>query len=754
MPEWIHRLRQLFKRNRFESDLEEEIHLHVECRAAELQASGVSPREAREQAKREFGSVALAREESRAAWRFGWLEDLAADLRQALRGFRRNPAFTLTSVVSLALGIGGATAIYTAVDAIFWKTLPVADPKTLVTLIISRGKEPPETDVPAEFLNRLRRSDVFAGIAATNADGLSFTYDGRAERIVGEMASPDYFETLGVQPLLGEAFSPAVRHGHWAAEAVLSYNFWKRRFAGDPAVIGRVIHLNTYPFTIVGVSPPSFTGLARGVDNELRIPLLPRGQELAQIQNISGSPDRWLFATARLKSGVTREHAQAVADSQFQDFLRITSNREFKEAALAHLLVVPSGRGYWAEEYVHPFRTPLYLLLALVAVVLLIVCSNIANMLLARGAARAREFAIRTSIGAGRFRLIRQMLTESVLLALIGGALGLALAYWLTDVLFHFLPQGHINIVVDLHPDTRALLFAFAASLLTGVAFGLAPSLQITRGNLAGTLKNDSNASIGASRGARFRKMLVIAQVAFSLVLLIAAAVFVRTLSELRPSEYRSHPDRVLLFTLKPQRELYSENRKRQLAAELVRRMSALPGVRSAALAEYGPLGSRTDDTTVEMPGQAPFRVADDWVTPGLFDTVGIARLAGRDFDARDRAGSPQVVVINQTLARALFPNQNPIGRTLRTTMRDAPGNSEIIGVVADAHYYDVHKPPPPCVWFSMLQIAPYMPTLHVRSDSPDTAGMIAAVRREFDVVDKGFRCSTSKPWICASKIR
>ena len=738
MNEWINRLRHFRSRGRFEGGLDDEIRFHLENRCAELEASGLSSRDARAQARREFGSVALAREESRAAWRFGWLEDLAADLRHALRGYRRSPAFTLTALLSLALGIGGATAIYTALDAVLWKPAPVADPNRLVGLAISLDKDGPETDIPGAFVSRLRKSDIFAGLTISDADGLSFTYDGRAERIFGEIVSPDYFEVLGVGPLLGQGFTPEVRNGHWAAEAVLSYNFWKRRFAEDPGVIGRTIHLNTYPFTIVGVSPPSFSGLVRGTDYELRIPILPDGQELGQIEQISGAPRRWLNVVARLKPGVTISQAQAAADAQFQEFLRTTTDAQFKNAGLRHLQVVPGVRGF-SDEYLLAFHTPLYVLLALVAIVLLIVCSNVANMLLARAAARAREFAIRTSIGAGRFRLIRQMLAESVLLAIVGGAVGLALAYWLTDVLYHFLPQGHIHIVMDLHPDSRALIFAFVVSLLTGMTFGLAPSLEITRGNLAGTLKNDSNASTGAARGARFRKMLVISQVAFSLVLLIAAGIFVKTLSELRPSGYRSNPDHILLFTMKPQKELYSDERRRQLAEEVVRRMSVLPGVRSAALAENGPLGSRTDSDAVAVPGQLqPVRASSDIVTPGFFDTVGIPRIAGRDFDSRDRLGAPLAVIVNQALVRDLFPNQNPIGRSIKVTLEREQGTYEIVGVVTDTHYYDVHKAPGPFVWFSMMQVTPYMPTLHVRINTADTAGMVAAVRREFDLIDQG----------------
>ena len=423
-------------------------------------------------------------------------------------------------------------------------------------------------------------------------------------------------------------------------------------------------------------------------------------------------------------------------DAQFQAFLRATPAQEFGGAGLRHLQVTRIARGY--DEYVHSFRTPLYVLLILVAAVLLIACSNVASMLLARATARAREFAIRASIGAGRSRLIRQMLAECIVLSIAGGALGIAVANWAAGVLFHFLPQGHVRIAVDLYPDARALLFTFALSLLTGLLFGLAPAVAATRGSLAGALKSDSAASARAGNGARARKVLVASQVAFSMALLIAAGIFVRTVSDLQPADFGT-PCRILLFTLKPQQEIYSDDRKRALVAELIRRVSAVRGVESAALAENGPLGSRTDDTEIHAPVHNPIQADLDCVTPGFFETVGIRRVAGRDFTRADKPGSPPVAIVNQALGRALFPNRNPLGETIKIPRGEAAGDYRIAGVVADTRYYEVRKAPEPVVWLSMGQIPPYMPTLHVRTAALGAAGVIAAIRREFDLLDTGF---------------
>jgi predicted permease len=736
--EWMNRLRYLVRRSRFEDDLDDEIRFHIESRAAELQVSGLSSRDALARARREFGPVARSAEDSRAAWQCRWFDDLTSDLRYALRSFLRRPAFTLTAVLSLALGIGANSAIFTALDAVLWKPLPVTDPQSLVYLSILRANGR-NADPPGALIRQLRQATVFTDLITTGGDGLSFSYDDRAERIVGEFVSPNFFTFLGVKPMLGQAFTPDVEAGRWAPQAVLSYNFWRRRFGGDPRVIGRTIRLNTYPFTIVGVSPPSFFGLTRGSDYEMRIPILPDGQELAQIHEIGGS---WRGRTtiARLKPDESILRAEAAADGQLQEFLRTTPDQRFRNTDFRHLRLRAGDRGDSGD--LTRFHAPLYVLLALVAIVLLIACTNVANMLMARGAARARELALRASIGAGRLRLIRQMLTESVLLSLIGGACGIAVAHWTAGLLLGFLPQGHMSIALDLHPDIRALLFTSALSLLTGILFGLTPALHSTHGDLAATLKSDSASSLGERRSAGFRKVLIVSQVAFSLVLLIAAGIFVRTLSGLRPADYRANPKRVLLFTMKPQREIYSDDRKRLLAAELVRRVREMPGVQAAALAENGPLGSRGASASIEAPGHEPVRADLDWISAGFFDTIGVPRIAGRDFHAADKPGAPGVVIVNESLARAFFKNESPIGRAiLFSPGRKGRRAFEIVGVVVDTHYYDVHKEPGPTAWFTFQDDAPapYMPTLHVRTATSETSAVIAGIRRAFDLVDKGF---------------
>ncbi len=739
LGEWMNRLRYLGRRSRIDDDLEVELRFHIESRTAELIAAGVPSRDAATRARVEFGSIARAVEDSRAAWQFRWIEDLAADLRYAFRTIRRSPGFAVTAVLSLALGIGANATIFNGLYGILWKPLPVSKPEELFKLSISFGDSGQRDVPPIAFVGQLRSAGVFEGVSVTSADGFSFAYDDRAERVLGEVVSGNYFDLLGVRSIVGQPFTPEVRSGRWAAEAVLSYDFWQRRFGGDPGVVGRMIRLNTYPFTIAGVSPPGFHGLERGTDIDVRIPILPDGRELAQIARIGARSDRGLYTIARLKPGSSLAQAEASADGQLQEFLRTTTIQRFRDRGRQHVSLVAVGKG--DSGVLRQLHTPLYVLFVLVALVLLIACANVANMLLARAATRARELAVRTSIGAGRSRLIRQMLAESLLLSLFAGMLAIVIGNWVAGGLVHFLPQGHVATVLDLRMDAVTVLFVLALSLVACVTFGVAPAIHTTRFNPAAMLKTDSGASIGDLSSGRFRKLLVVSQVAFSLVLLIAAGVFVRTVLHLWPTDYGAHPERVLLFTMKPQGEIYTPVQRSVLIAELVRRVPEIPGVEAAGVAEYGPLGSRTSERRelIEAEPGHRIRAETDWVSKGFFDAVGIPQIAGRDFSPSDTVGSPLVVILNQSLALSLFGNGNPLGRSIRFTQDKNARPFEIVGVVRDSRYYEIHGAPQPAVWFTFQDSAPYMPTLYVRSSSVSSDAMAAAVRRELNDVDKGF---------------
>ena len=740
------RLRSLFRRGPTDQELDDELRYHIERKTEEYVAKGEAPEEARRQALLQTGGIEKCKEECRDTRRVRWIQDLAQDLRFALRMLRRSPGFTAVAVISLALGLGANAAIFNEVYSVLWKPLPVSKPQQLVKVSISYVKSGHRDVPPIAFLRQLRSAGVFAGLSVTSTDGLSFSYeDARAERVMGEVVSGNYFDLLGVRPIIGQPFTAEVRGGGWAPDAMLSYNFWQHRFGGNPGVIGRTIRLNTYPFTIVGVSPPGFDGLERGTVVDVRIPLLPDGRELAQIARIGARLDRGLYTIARLKPDSSLAQAEASADVQLQEFLRTTTIPRFRDGGSQRLKLGALGNG--DSGVLAQLQTPLYVLFVLVALVLLIACVNVANMLVARAAARARELALRRSIGAGRFRLIRQMLAESLLLSLLAGAVAVVIGQWVAGALVHFVPQGHVATVLDVRMDAVTVLFVLALSLVACVTFGLAPAVHTTRCNLVEMLRSDSLASIGNRSSGRFRKVLVASQVAFSLILLIAAGIFLRTMLNLWPTDYGAHPERVLLFTMKPQMEIYTPVQKRALIAELVRRVSDIPGVEAAGVSEYGPLGSRIseDPESIVAGSGHPIRAETDWVSKGFFDAVGLPRIAGRDFTESEKEGSPLVVIINQSLAHELFCNADPVGRTIGLTQDKDARAFEIVGVVGDSRYYAIHGATQPAVWFTFQDAAPYMPTLFVRRSSPVNTGDMAAVRRELDALDKGFPIFNAK---------
>jgi predicted permease len=727
-------------RRKREQDLERELRLDLELEAAEQQDAGLKPQEARYAAHRALGNLTLVKEEVRQMW--GWisLERLFQDLRYAWRVMLRSPGFTAVAVLSVALGIGANTAIFTALDAVLWRPLPVRAPQQLVKVLSVRANGRDLNGVPSTFVDELQSNTTFSHVFSQSSDGLSLSVDGRAERIMGEVVSPNYFSALGVTPFLGQAFSPEVQSVRWKPEAVLAYDFWQRRFSSDPHVIGRLIHINNYPFTIVGVSPKHFFGTEVGSSPELRLPFLPRGESLAQIQLASQSHVRVINAFARLESGVTLRQAEAAVDAQFQRFLQGASDRRFEGIELRHVRLISAERG--DSRLRATFARPLALLFAAVGLLLLTACVNVANLLLAKSTARRREIAVRIAIGAGRARILRQLLTESAMLAVIGGALGLAVASWLTYPIFLYLPQTHLRITLDLTPDLRAFAFASCLAILTGLFFGLAPALEASKISVANAVKNESAGSIGAAqRDGRLnlRQCLVAWQMALSLLLMVGAGLLVRSLQNLKGENYGFHPEGVVLFTMKPPPEIYNPEQIRRLMSEVSRRVTTLPGIRCVAWGESGPLDGRgLGFTTISTTGGNPTRTIVDTVSARFFETIDLPMLAGRDFSISDRAEMPGVVILNDTLSKALFGDENPVGRSVLLGAK--PGIAkplQVIGLVRGSRYYDLHASGEAMAYLSLQQQAPYMPTLHVRTSLSNPASIASAVRREFASSDR-----------------
>jgi len=683
----------------------------------------------------ERGNLEVTKEVVCAGGWKSWVETCWQDLRFGLRRLSKSPEFTFVAVLVLALGIGVNATIFNMANAALWRTLPVADPQSLVRLIPVRQDHQESHGLPVELAEELRRTHLFSDLITSNGDGLSFSYNGgSAERVVGEVVSPNFFAFLEIQPELGEGFSAGVRQGQWAPEVVLSYRFWQRRFGGDPRVLGRTIRLNNYPFVIVGVSPRDFYSLRVGFDPELRVPQMPPGHSLSQSELLSSS---YAEITARLKPGIGIVQAETVTDAASRQFLRDDPDNQRRVNPIRHVRLALGARG-WPGELA-PYRTSLLVLVGLAGVVLLLTCCNLASMLLARATTRRREFAVCAAIGASRGRLVRQMFMESLLLAIAAGAAGLAIMSSTGNMIRSFLPQGHINVVLDLNPDLRSLWSTLGATLLAGVVIGLLPAFEATRNNMTLGLKSDSAASIGDARAAVFRKSLTIGQVALSLVLLTTAGLFERSVRNLEGEDPFPQPDRVLLFRMKPQRELYDGERIRVLTAEVVRRMSVLPGVKAAALAEEGPYGSRGAMRAIMHTSDGRTGDADmDIASPALFATLGVPLLNGRDFSVRDNEASKPVMIVDENFARRLFESDNPIGKLVTTSVHDTDVAFEIIGVVRASRYYDLHQSPPPMVFLNLQQVGPYMPTLHVRLASANPETVVSEVRREFDLIDSG----------------
>jgi predicted permease len=722
-----------WRRDRKHQELEQELQSHLQMAASDRLERGESAERARQAVRREFGNVDLVQQVTGDQWGWRWLEESLQDLRYGSRMLRKSPGFTVVAVLTLALGIGANAAIFNTANAALWRTLPVADPQNLVRLIAVRQDHRESNSLPVGVAEELRRGgSIFSDVITRTDDGLSFSYNGGgAERVVGEVVSPNFFAFLGVRPVLGQGFSVGVQKGQWAPEVVLSYRFWQRRFGSDPHVLGHSIRLNNYPFTIVGVSPQDFYSLVVGFDPELRVPEMPPGQSLSQSELLS-SP--YVEIMARLNPGVRIVQAEAAADVACQQFLRDDQLNRREVNPTRYIRVAPGGRGWQGD--LAQYRTSLLVLVGLAGVVLLVTSFNLTSMLLARATTRRRELAVRAAIGAGRSRLVRQMFTESALLAMAAGAVGLAIMSSTGNTILGFLPQGHINVVLDLSPDLRTLWFTAGLTVLAGVVIGLVPALQSTRNNLTLGLKSDSAASIGDARGAIFRQALTIGQVALSLLLLTIAGLFERSLANLRAADPFPQPDRVLLFRMKPQRELYDGHQIRILTAEVLRRVSTLPGVKFAALAEEGPYGSRgAMRATVHASDGRTVDADMDIVSPGLFATLGIPLLNGRDFSVRDNERTKPVVVVDELLARRLF-GSDAVGKMVEAPLDGKDVAFEIIGVVRASRYYDLHQTPPPMFFYNLQQAGPYMPTLHVRvgSASPDT--VVSEVRREFGVID------------------
>jgi putative ABC transport system permease protein len=739
------RLRALRHRAEMERELDEELRIHIEQQTEQNIRLGMSPDEARYAALKGFGGVEQAKERSRDTRGIQWLEELWQDLRYGARMLVRNPGFTSVAVLSLALGIGANTAIFSLLDAILLKRLPVKQPEQLVIVATAAPglSEPISSFSYPVFRELNEKNSVFAGMFARATMPMSMSDGGQAERVVGELVSGDFFTLLGVGPHLGRIFSEADNRSPGAHPVtVISFNFWQHRFNSDQQIIGKTINLNGYPFTVIGVAAQGFNGVEVGIAPDVRIPIMMNGQVLPATPPVESRGASWLSVIARLKPDTSMEQAQAAADITFQiarepDVRRISGDspdtRIFKSLRI-QLDSARTGVSQLRDQFSHP----LIVLMYLVGVVLLIACLNVANLLLARGATRQKEIAVRLALGAGRFRMIRQLLTEGLLLSALGGAAGLIFARLGTDALLGFLPQGRIPTVIELNPDLRMLGFTLGVTLLTGILFGLAPAIQSTRPDLIPALKNETIMVPGGRRRWELRRLLVVLQVALSLALLVGAGLFVRSLRNLKAVDYGYDADQVVTLALDPSQNGYKLDLVRNFYTQLNDRVSALPGVKSATYTRNLPFSGSYTRIGIGVPGYQPhpneaMAVLLNQVGPQFFVTFGTPLLQGRDFDTQDTPESPKVVIVNHSLARYFFGNENPLGKRISL---ESYKDLEIIGVVADAKYRTLKEAAPQTAYIPYSQYGNLGQRMVCVRATGDADVLIGTIRGEVRALD------------------
>jgi predicted permease len=715
--------RRLRHRGQFERQVSEEIAFHLEARAADLAARhGLSRDQALRRARLEFGSVGKYHEEVRASVGLRYIDELRSDLRYAARSLRQTPAFSIVAIFTLAFGVGANTAIFSLVDAVLLQTLPVERPHELVLLQSARPNAAPGTP-PYPWFERLRAgTDAFSGMAAFAGDELRVVVDGRVEQVFGQIASGSYFDVLGLRPAAGrllttddERLDPPV--------AVLGYDYWQRRFNGDRSAIGRTMAFGNRVFSIVGVAPAGFHGLTPGRRVDVTLPIT----ESAAVTDIARWG--WFDGVARLRSGISHEQATAQADAVLQSFLG--DHPESTVLRREDRAVLPdASRG--GNNLRNRFSTPLYLLMLAAGIVLLVACVNLANLLLARGAARAREFAIRLAIGSSPGRLFRQLITETLVLFLMGTAAGLLIADAIVGWLTGFFAIGRNPILLDVPFDWRRAAFAAALALSAGLSTALWPAWRAVRTHPVAAIKEGDVRLAGSRRLAVWSRLTVTAQVALSLVLLVASLMFVETLAGLRRVDLGFNGTRVLTMSLTPAFGGGTAPQARPLFfTRVLEAVRASDGVRAASLSVLTPLSGRDTGRGVAVAGFEPRSERDrmirlNHVSEDYFRTFGIDLVAGRPFSARDGGGATKVAVVNEAAVRFYFAGRSPVGETLRF------GDSvyQVVGVVRDHKHRNLREVVPPFAYVPIWQPLDPMAriTLAVSSDLP-TATMARTVR-------------------------
>ncbi len=725
---WL-RLKRLFTKKRHDQDLEDELAFHL----------------AMSRGSRPFGNTTQIKEKLHDEWSFAWLESFLADVRYTFRTLRRSPAFTSVAVLSLALGIGANTAVFSLLDSLLLRSMPVRDPERLRVINWKGSENTPfrshngsmsgtrtamvgssfSLDSFREFLNSAR---TFKDIAGFSFAGVNLYARDQASSARAMIVSGSFFSTLGLDAALGRVLTDQDDQPGAVRAIVISDRVWERQFSRDPGAVGSLIAVNRMPYTIVGILKPEFMGISPGSYTDVYAPMAHVGDLTSG--NRSRPDFWWVQLIGRLEEGATDEQARTTLDVLLARVITDFASKLNAKFDLPTSIVVPGRRGigYWDEQ------TPVFMtrLMVLVGLVLLIACANLSNLLLSRANARSREIAIRASIGAGRGRLIRQFVTESLTLSLLGGLLGLAVAHWSKALLIVLLRQDETNLAASL--DARVLTFTIGVSVLTGLIFGVIPAMRATRGgSLEPVLKQTAGVIGFGPRRQRVSQGLVAAQMALSLLLLVGAGLFVRTLMNLSHLDVGFRTDHMLLFNIDPVSNGYQKEAKEQLLQRVRAKVAEIPGVQAVTLTPYAPLSGSGSQDGMNIPGiQEEINVSTHLVGSGHLAITGTPLLAGRDIQESDSPQSQRVAIVNQDLAQKYF-NGNALGKTIVWERK----NLEIVGIAKNTRHLNLRRKIEPTLYAPFVQHIDQVFSMfyEVKTTAPPLS-IVPAVRRVVSEID------------------
>ena len=726
---WL-RVIALFRRRQLDRDLEDELAFHLAMRERKNREAGMDALEAGYAARRRFGNVSVTHEKSRKIWTFGVFEEFWQDLRFGFRKLMATPGFTATAILTLALGIGANSAMFSVVDAVLLKPLPYQNPASLVTISESDSANDPSTRsaaAPGNFLDWREQNRVFGQMIGVSLPGYSLTGGDRAERVLGAALSAGALGMLGLRPQIGREFSSQDDRQGAAPVVMLSDSLWRRRFNADPNLLNKIIHLNANPYTVVGVLPRGLQFPTADADVDVWVPL----EHEITAHDMLWRNTHYLDVYARLNPGVTlaqaREQMNAIAGALKK------SNPDSNGGAGA--LVLPMQ-----NDLVHDVRTALLILLGAVGLVLLVACANVANLLLVRAFSREKEMSVRMALGAGAWRLVRQVLAESILLSLAGGAAGLAAAGWIRQAFLALRPAGSV-MNKSIHTDWRVFLFTFVVSVLTGILFGLVPALRASRSDVLVALQSASRGSTSGAGAHRLRNVLVAAEIGVSLILLVGAGLLIKSFVRLSTNDLGFRVDHAVTARISIPAAKYSQDAQvADFYDRLLEKTRSLPGVEAAGMVSYLPLTGINFNNSFDVAGRTPFpRDSHEYplvrfVDPEYFGVMDIRLLRGRGFTNRDRLGRPRALVISEAMARRYWPNANPLGEHLVVYMGMDQSPWEIVGVVGDVRTA-IGAAPEPTMYFPYPQMPYRYMVLAVRTHS-DANSMMDRIRAAANSID------------------